>query len=482
MSSGHEAAAGPGGQSFYETIKDREVELFGVKGLVRDLVEMCPVKDDPSRMTAEAMDRVAAEAWVLGGNELPEEFQYLVAEDGDKAEQHSPADKHVEKTAPEKDARQNEKTTEKPGLDQVSLAEVEQEHPSELNTVTEHAIRINSDIAGESQAKTQEDVAAPIISVPDEAQLEAVVHFYDELYADEQRSRYEEQAAPTASYESIAVHDDTSDSETVREAAETYSLAVHSEPEAQEQFAVADNFELPAVVAASETAAEYEESSRELEIPDAAIQVEAVQSDGVIEDMPDVEAEMYFPSEFSAEEAAELDEQLGFDIPPSTAAEADNADAVESKSTQTDFVEIVRDHIEALPEEKAEEAQEAYSALQKLEELAVRVAELQLAAEQSPEETERLQQEMIGYAREILIILGKDPSDRMARRFVERIIQSEICKQLQNRELAAERQGTHENKHFLDNLRWLSGDKAKADLVLLVGGLTLRQVRQSVSL
>lgn len=65
-------------QSFFDSVADREITIAGYTGLIRDLVELCPVKDDPTRFTTEAKDAFAANAWVASGNEMPEQYAHLV--------------------------------------------------------------------------------------------------------------------------------------------------------------------------------------------------------------------------------------------------------------------------------------------------------------------------------------------------------------------------------------------------------------------
>lgn len=65
-------------QSFFDRISDQEITIAGYTGIVKDLVKLCPVRDDKNIMTSEAMDEFAAKAWVASGNELPEGYTHLL--------------------------------------------------------------------------------------------------------------------------------------------------------------------------------------------------------------------------------------------------------------------------------------------------------------------------------------------------------------------------------------------------------------------
>ncbi len=464
MSSNHEAIAGQdNGQSFFETIKDQELELFGIRGLVGDLVEMCPVKGDKSRMTVDAIDRFAAKAWVLAGNELPPEYVHLMPEVDREREQ-------------EGSVRTSQKQDEA-GKKQTRTSKVEQsmqDPDAESRTETPY-----------DTPNQQEEIVQTVIA-PDTSQLEAIMQEYDRQYAAQQAGIEVQRQQEKVVDESFITETTTRDSTELHTAdiiqLERTVQAVQEAPVDLVPPVSSDVFVMHNETSVLEAAAqdEYvtdpqeiiatgwsEDSGTDINLSDVQADVLTQNFDTEFQTSEMLERWTDFSSEFEEFQAEALDGQIEGLFAAEYAELSDSAVRT-TQELQSDIEQgvsaedikppalldvmarSVEESIERGPE-RAEATQKAFDEVQLLtEDLALAL----LDTETSEEQRELLQQQLEKHIASLMELLEKPVSETVIKRMAERLVQEKLQEIiLLQVELSADK-GTREHKYFKDDLLW----------------------------
>lgn len=487
-----EINAGMQSQSLFEYAKDQEFEFAGLRMPLRDLIQLCPVKHDESRMTPEAMDQFTLKIYEASGQEVPEQFVHLLEirqtkqTEGLEKEQDTKiaekTDSNVERDRDNIQKGDDADRTNGPEIIKKDIARgdigAESQEDSEEST---HGLNIIIEadgwIAEEMQVPKQEQKIREAVVEPSEDKLAEVVAHYDALY----RQMQQEVRQEGVEWNGAVAQEENATELQNSELTET-TVPVEAVPVSNAKNDLAD---LPKAEAIGGKVDDLVLLQHELsELSEAAEDEDGLEAPETAE-KTDIKTEMQlvigqvitkYESVLAAEPA--LDQKLDelFVAVPETAAMSGNEVAV---TIQTKPISVlVHERIEAIPEESKEQKEQAVQVFTELEALSVRIADLEIVQfgqeVQSQENIRELREKMVVSVRQLFELLEIEAEDELVQRFVDRLIIERL------EELKAEvleefsDEGTHEHKIFEDNLQWLrSLPDPKLLLVRLIGRLAV---------
>lgn len=442
-------------QSLYEYSADREFEFAGLRMPLRDLIELCPVKDDASRMTTEAIDRFTVKVYQASGEAVPAQFSHLLEVEAelrsDKSREHAKQSEVQDKPRKAERAEPKAAKTEDlaPNLTIDTVREdVTIEQDTEVLVVADQAI------ARETHNPKQDQAIHESIFAPSEEKLAEIVARYDAFQQDLQSENTEIQQAEgvetiantSQKYETVTVYETPGGVEQI-----DTQMVVADESVGQEQ--VINNHEDVLILSNPAT-------------------FEAVTEEKLQEPPVDARLDIII-ARYETQDDPVLDKSLETLL--ALAVATPESPIEQHPATMT---ALMQNRIEAMPDNQPEKKQQAEVGYEAIKELAAQIAEIEVSSmdlEWQPEtDIAELKDELTLSVRQLFELLDIPAEEEVLKHFVNRLIIEQLQEMKIKMSVESWDKGTHERKLFEDNLQWLkTAANPQAWLIPLIGRLAV---------